>query len=47
MKQDWGNSNLADYLLYDEWEFDNAFRLLAGSDYKNNNPLYVIDTPHK
>jgi hypothetical protein len=47
MKQDWGNSNLADYLLYDEWEFDNAFRLLAGSDYKNNNLLYVIDTPHK
>ncbi len=46
-KQDWGNSNLADYLLYDEWEFDNAFRLLAGSDYKNNNPLYVIDNVSK
>ena len=46
-KQDWNNSNLADYLLYDEWEFDKAFRLLAGSDYKNNNPLYVIDNVSK
>jgi len=33
IQQDWDKSNLADYLLFDLWEPNNAWLVLAGLDY--------------
>lgn len=33
IEQDWGKSNLRDYLLYDVWSLHGAFRVLAGLNY--------------